>query len=304
MPGDVCRRHTAMPFADSHDLEAVILQQIRELADPQTGRPCSRHAFTRATGISANRLNRYFANWDSAVAAAGLTPNYHGRTVPPEVLLGDYGRVVRALRTRPTMREYSIQTRHSREALQRVCGPWHQIEAVFRRFAAREPARWVDVVELLDTTPIPPPVHGGGRPPGTHWVDTTATPAPTGPPPPAPVVPRPASLSCGKSLGPAGLCRAPLNEQGVVLLFGLLARQLGFDVLAVQGAFPDCTALREVIPGRWQLTRIEFEFESRNFVAHGHDPAGCDLIVCWRHNWADCPPGLEVLELEPLATAS
>jgi hypothetical protein len=28
---------------------------------------------------------------------------------------------------------------------------------------------------------------------------------------------------------------------------------------------------------------------------HGHDPAGCDLIVCWQHDWPDSP--LEVIEL-------
>jgi len=27
-----------------------------------------------------------------------------------------------------------------------------------------------------------------------------------------------------------------------------------------------------------------------------HDVDGCDLIVCWSHNWPDCP--LEVLALE------
>jgi hypothetical protein len=27
-----------------------------------------------------------------------------------------------------------------------------------------------------------------------------------------------------------------------------------------------------------------------------HDPAGCDIIVCWEHNWPECP--LEVVELK------
>jgi hypothetical protein len=29
-----------------------------------------------------------------------------------------------------------------------------------------------------------------------------------------------------------------------------------------------------------------------------HDPKGCDLIVCWEHNWPECP--LEVLELRAI----
>jgi hypothetical protein len=46
---------------------------------------------------------------------------------------------------------------------------------------------------------------------------------------------------------------------------------------------------------RWRRVRIEFEFENRNFVMHGHNQDGCELIVCWKHNWASCP--LEVVEL-------
>ena len=42
---------------------------------------------------------------------------------------------------------------------------------------------------------------------------------------------------------------------------------------------------------------MEFEFESRNFRDHGHPLAGCDVIVCWHHNWTDCPAHIEVLEL-------
>jgi hypothetical protein len=60
--------------------------------------------------------------------------------------------------------------------------------------------------------------------------------------------------------------------------------------------------MREVRPGVWQRVRIEFEFESRNFLAHGHDVTGCELIVCWNHNWEGCP--LEVLELRSVVGKS
>jgi hypothetical protein len=59
----------------------------------------------------------------------------------------------------------------------------------------------------------------------------------------------------------------------------------------------DCEAKREVVPGKWEDVLVEFEFESRNFKEHRHDPAGCDVMVCWRHNWPDCPEWLEVIEL-------
>jgi hypothetical protein len=88
---------------------------------------------------------------------------------------------------------------------------------------------------------------------------------------------------------------APTNEMGVVFLFGTLAKELGFMVIRLQSEFPDCEAFLEVEPGRWQWVRIEFEYESRNFLAHGHRIDGCDLLVCWKHNWEGCP--LDVVEL-------
>jgi hypothetical protein len=67
-------------------------------------------------------------------------------------------------------------------------------------------------------------------------------------------------------------------------------------VLRVQAEFPDIEALRMVGRDKLQRVRVELEQESRNFLKHGHDPNGCDLIVCWEHNWDECP--LEVIELK------
>jgi len=94
-----------------------------------------------------------------------------------------------------------------------------------------------------------------------------------------------------------GLMYEPVNEMGVVFLFGMMAERLGFWVESLQAGFPDCEAKLEVEPGRWQHVRIEFEFESRKFRDHRHDPDKCDMIVCWRHNWKGCPPGIQVVEL-------
>jgi len=94
-----------------------------------------------------------------------------------------------------------------------------------------------------------------------------------------------------------GIRHEPVNEQGVVLLFGMLAKDLGYLIEAVQKGFPDCEAKRQIAPERWQRVNIEFEFESRNFRDHGHPSNGCDVIVCWRHNWDECPAQIEVVEL-------
>jgi hypothetical protein len=86
----------------------------------------------------------------------------------------------------------------------------------------------------------------------------------------------------------------------VLFLFGAIAEKLGFKVLRVQAGFPDIEALRMVEKDKLQRVRIEVEQESKNFLRHGHDPNGCDLIVCWEDNWPEAP--VEVLELRKLVT--
>jgi len=92
------------------------------------------------------------------------------------------------------------------------------------------------------------------------------------------------------------LQHAPINEQGVVFLFGMVCSELGFVVEAVRTAYPDCEAKRLVKKGKWERAMIEFEFKSSNFKDHGHNPELCDVIVCWEHDWPECP--LEVIELK------
>lgn len=99
-----------------------------------------------------------------------------------------------------------------------------------------------------------------------------------------------------------GLQHAPINEQGVVFLFGMICFELGFIVEAIRAEYPDCEAKRRIDKRKdlWERVRIEFEYRSGNFREHSHRAKDCDLIVCWEHNWVDCP--IEVLELKNIIT--
>jgi hypothetical protein len=101
----------------------------------------------------------------------------------------------------------------------------------------------------------------------------------------------------GEPIDFRGLRHAPINELGVVFLFGIVSRELGFIVESIQAEFPDCLAKRLSDPkrNRWTQVQIEFEYRSRNFVAHQHRSEECDLIVCWIDDWPDCP--IEVIAL-------
>jgi hypothetical protein len=92
----------------------------------------------------------------------------------------------------------------------------------------------------------------------------------------------------------AALDYAPQNEYGVVFLFATLARRFGLRVQQVQAGFPDCNAVERATGKK---IRIEFEYKSRNFREHKHDPKKCDCIVCWIHDWPDAPANLRVIEL-------
>jgi len=102
----------------------------------------------------------------------------------------------------------------------------------------------------------------------------------------------------GEPIDFEGLRHAPINELGVVFLFGIISKRLGFIVESVQSGFPDCLAKRLVDQrrGRWEQVEIESEYESRTFLKHGHDPTRCGLLVCWLNNWPNCP--IPVLELK------
>jgi hypothetical protein len=91
-----------------------------------------------------------------------------------------------------------------------------------------------------------------------------------------------------------GLVYAPLNENGVVFLFGKVVDDLHMYIEEIKPGFPDCIARRYTGKG-WERVAIEFEYASSNFKQHGHNPNDCDVVVCWEHDWKDCP--LEVIEL-------
>jgi len=74
---------------------------------------------------------------------------------------------------------------------------------------------------------------------------------------------------------------SPVNELGVVALFSMYHRELGFPYfLKIQSGFPDAT----VVDAKGDMKKIEFELFASNFKDHKHDPDECDVVVCWEDN--------------------
>lgn len=91
-----------------------------------------------------------------------------------------------------------------------------------------------------------------------------------------------------------GMVYAPLTESGVVLLFGKVAEDLNMYVEEMRSDFPNAIARRFIGKG-WERLRVAFDYRSSQFRQRGQDADRCDLIVCWEHDWPDCP--VEVIEL-------
>lgn len=92
-----------------------------------------------------------------------------------------------------------------------------------------------------------------------------------------------------------GIIFAPTMEQGVVGLFMTILPDLNMRIELMRTRFPDCLAHR-YNGHEWVRINLEFELKSKTFLRHGHNVEECDLIVCWEHDWLDCP--IEVIELK------
>jgi len=104
----------------------------------------------------------------------------------------------------------------------------------------------------------------------------------------------------GRKIDFKSLSCAPVNEHGVIYLFGVLHESLGYKIESIQAGFPDCIARRQISREKWEEVKIEFEFKSKSFVSHKHNPAEVDVIVCWEHNWKECPNNIETIELSKM----
>lgn len=106
---------------------------------------------------------------------------------------------------------------------------------------------------------------------------------------------KPLEHKLGRQIGVRGMVYAPMNELGVVFLFGRLAPQLGFCIESIRPQFCDCMATR-----RGKRLRIEFEYWASAYASHRHDPKGADVVVCWEDDWAGRHPKYRHLEIVSL----
>jgi hypothetical protein len=283
------------------DEKTELIGTLRRIAAELGTDSVSRTDFLRRSGLSERKIQLLFGGYNGLVEAAGLVPRrFPSSEVPTysdEDMLDELVRVLRLPSSKLTVVFFEQNSNISPSACQRRFGGW--INALKAAAARLDPARdgvLLSRIQEYTAPALPPPsrsVEQATEPDAfsdaedhsaSHVVAEGRIP------------PAARGNLYGDFINFRGLQHAPLNEQGVVFLFGMICRELGYVVEIVKPGFPDCEAKREVRPGVWQRVRIEFEFRSRTFYSHGHDPDQCDVIVCWEDNWPNCP--IEVLELK------
>lgn len=258
-----------------------IIAQAKSAAAALGKSSLSRSEFIQHSGISNNQIYRHFDGWREVCELAGLEPHVQNVRLDNDEIFSAMRDAFIRIGSIVTKTKIDRHYRYSMDVFKKRGLNWTATLIEFRKWVEKNDPTFPCLAQL-PTQQFEPPAESE-----PHVARRATT---------VPAWHARNSRLFGDFLNFRGLQHAPVNEQGVVFLFGMVAHELGYVVEMVTTGFPGCEAKRRVSGGRWERVRIEFEFQSRNFRDHGHAPAGCDVVVCWEHNWPECPN--EVLELK------
>lgn len=254
-----------MPWPKLPDRDTMIANLKRQAA--RMGRRPTRLEFLRGHRLPARAIDRTFGTYYKLVQACGYDVGQGApRRLPDEVLIKRLRDAVADAKGIPQREKFAKVGRYDLRTAIRRWGGWDKALAALRDWLERHEPGFLHLQALRQ-----------------HCQGIRL-------PQPQPLAPR-----CGELLRFRALDHEPTSESAVIFLFALVAEELGYVLETLGAGFPDAVGRRRVADG-WRDVRIEFEYLSRNFRTYGHDPCGCDLIVCWQDNWPECP--VEVLELK------
>jgi hypothetical protein len=240
--------------------------------------------------VPLSSINNYFVCLGNALEAAGLqrtSPTEHLNAVRCALSEDELFRSIREVEDKlghePGANEYRAEGRYSTTPFKdRYGGKWSVAIAAYQAWKKCRALTDEPVAVLSAAASRNGLAHHGAR--VGYPLKTTESTLPV--------------QFYGEPFDFRGLRHAPINEQGVVYLFGMISRELGFYVESIQQGFPDCEAkyLYDQKRNLWAKARIEFEFRASSFKQHGHDATQCDFIVCWINDWGDCP--IRVIDLK------
>jgi len=203
-----------------------LLEAVRSAVAAAGGVRITRQQFLASSRLKLSDLFRHFPKWSDALTAAGFSFDGYNERIDPEELLTDWVSLVRKLQRIPTRNEYKLEGNYSAGVFDRNFGSWSAVPDAFRAFAADQP-EWSNIVALLPLPEVTPPVADGTPLPASQEVRSPLARQ-------RKLTDRP---TYGDPIDFRGLRHAPVNEAGVIFLFGMVARELGYLVESVQGGF-------------------------------------------------------------------
>ena len=211
--------------------------------NPANGGKAGTHAEPGRTGaaFNCNATAGSHGVWNLHAGAARVqaAETRSGR-VEMEPLFKDWAEIVRSLKRTPTVLEYEQYSRYSVSPLRTRFNIWGNVAEGLRQYAQEQEwaAEWADVLEIIATRNDD--VAGQEKMSATGLVRSGGHKR---------MLDRPVY---GPPVRRDPLAYGPVNEAGVVFLFGVMAERLGFIVTRMQTEFPDCEAMWEVEEDRWQ----------------------------------------------------
>lgn len=200
----------------------------------------SRDEMKRECGVNRRTLAMQFGNYTKALRACGFEGQGSGFMRSMEELFKEWAVIVRETGEVPSIAEYQLRSQHSCGPLSKRFGSWQHVPAGLLQYAEEKGLgeQWADVLEITrkhKRRKVPGPKIPG---PWKGWNSG-----------PKILEGRPVY---GAPFVQRAMSFAPVNEMGVVYLFGAMAEKLGFIVTWIGTQYPDVEAFREVEPGRWQ----------------------------------------------------
>lgn len=272
---------------EKHEFIAELRRVAEKLQTPRL----SMSQFKQHGRISVTTIVNGFGTWNQALEAAGIlttlpgpTPALMQQKISDDELLQEIIRLTQERGAKPTNSEMNAKGKFSDYTYRKR---WGSLNKACKIAYAKYGFPQVQGGQVLEAKVQLPTETAATQ----TQVIVPQTYRPLDPP-------RRKKVQFGEPIDFRGLRFAPINEQGVVYVFGMISRELGFLIESLRTDYPDCEGKRciDSQKQRWEHVLIEFEYQSSNFREHGHAPEGCDLIVCWIHDWEECP--VEVLELK------
>ncbi|MDP8243857.1 MAG: hypothetical protein P9L94_07230 [Candidatus Hinthialibacter antarcticus] len=268
----------------SKETKDQIIEILKNLAEQLGKESLSKKEIAKV--ISLSKINYHFGNAGNALNAAGLIrkaqgENFMGRKkqLSHEQLFEALYSLEKKIGKEPGYNDNSANGEYSGKPYTQRFGKWPEVLSYYRKWKI-ENNKNISQINPVNLIKKNPSIIRKNK---KSSIDLSKT------------IPQ---QFYGEPIDFRGLRHAPINEQGVVFLFAMISRELGFSIESIQQGFPDCEGKYEHDSKKnlWAKARIEFEYKSSNFEMHGHDPDQCDFIVCWQDDWPDCP--VTVIELK------